>query len=50
MNVNATSERVLLGLALLGFTSVYREGFEIVIFLQNLRELFVIGDGEHVHR
>ena len=27
----------LLGLALLGFTSVYREGFEIVLFLQNLR-------------
>ena len=32
--------RVLLGLALLGFTSVYRECFEIVIFLQNLRELY----------
>ena len=32
--------RLLLGLALLGFTSVYREGFEIVIFLQNLRELY----------
>jgi len=30
----------LLGLALLGFTSVYREGFEIVIFLQGLRERF----------
>ena len=29
--------RVLLGLALLGFTCVYREGFEIVLFLQNLR-------------
>jgi high-affinity iron transporter len=29
--------RVLLGLALLGFTSVYREGFEVVLFLQNLR-------------
>ena len=27
----------LLGLALLGFTSVYREGFEVVLFLQNLR-------------
>jgi high-affinity iron transporter len=25
------------GLALLGFTAVYREGFEIVLFLQNLR-------------
>jgi high-affinity iron transporter len=32
--------RVLLGLALLGFTSVYRECFEVVIFLQNLRELY----------
>jgi high-affinity iron transporter len=32
--------RMLLGLALLGFTSVYRECFEIVIFLQNLRELY----------
>jgi high-affinity iron transporter len=32
--------RILLGLALLGFTSVYRECFEIVIFLQNLRELY----------
>jgi high-affinity iron transporter len=29
--------RVLLGLGLLGFTSVYREGFEVVVFLQNLR-------------
>jgi high-affinity iron transporter len=27
----------LLGLALLGFTAVYREGFEVVLFLQNLR-------------
>ncbi len=32
--------RILLGLALLGFTSVYRECFEVVIFLQNLRELY----------
>ena len=31
---------MLLGLGLLGFTSVYREGFEIVIFLQGLRERF----------
>jgi high-affinity iron transporter len=29
--------RALLGLAVLGFTAVYREGFEIVLFLQNLR-------------
>ncbi len=32
--------RMLLGLAILGFTSVYRECFEIVIFLHNLRELY----------
>jgi high-affinity iron transporter len=32
--------RMLLGLGILGFTSVYRECFEIVIFLQNLRELY----------
>jgi len=32
--------RLLLGLALLGFTSVYRECFEVVIFLQLLRELY----------
>ncbi len=30
----------ILGFGLLGFTSVYREGFEIVIFLQALRERF----------
>jgi high-affinity iron transporter len=29
--------RALFGLAILGFTAVYREGFEIVLFLQNLR-------------
>ncbi|MHB1810329.1 MAG: FTR1 family iron permease [Solirubrobacteraceae bacterium] len=29
--------RTGLGLAALGFTSVYREGFEVVLFLQNLR-------------
>jgi high-affinity iron transporter len=27
----------MLGLILLGFTSVYREGFEVVLFLQNMR-------------
>jgi high-affinity iron transporter len=32
--------RMLLGLGLLGFTSIYREGFEVVIFLQNLRVTF----------
>ena len=35
-----TVRRTLLGFALLGFTSVYREGFEIVVFLQNLRVTF----------
>jgi high-affinity iron transporter len=29
------SRRVLLGLALLGFASVFREGFEVVLFLQS---------------
>ncbi|MBI5706430.1 MAG: FTR1 family protein [Armatimonadetes bacterium] len=33
----ATASRVYLGLALLGFTAIYREGFEIVLFLQDLR-------------
>lgn len=32
-----SARRTLFGLALLGFTSVYREGFEVVLFLQNLR-------------
>ncbi len=32
--------RALLGFALLGFTSIYREGFETVLFLQNLRVTF----------
>jgi high-affinity iron transporter len=35
-NMRAT----LLGFGLLGFTSIYREGFEIVIFLQSLRVTF----------
>jgi high-affinity iron transporter len=34
---SVSSQRTVLGLALLGFTSVYREGFEVVLFLQNLR-------------
>ena len=37
---DTNQRRMLLGLALLGFTSVYRECFEVVIFLQNLRELY----------
>ena len=32
-----SASRTWLGLAALGFTAVYREGFEIVLFLQNLR-------------
>lgn len=34
---SAGTRRTLQGLALLGFTSVYREGFEVVLFLQALR-------------
>jgi high-affinity iron transporter len=33
----AAASKVFLGLALLGFTAIYREGFEIVLFLQDLR-------------
>ncbi len=40
---NTNTRRVLLGFALLGFTSIYREGFEVVIFLQNLRVTFGSG-------
>ena len=39
-DADANLRRMLLGLGILGFTSVYRECFEIVIFLQNLRELY----------
>jgi high-affinity iron transporter len=39
-NPETNLRRMMLGLALLGFTSVYRECFEIVIFLQNLRQLY----------
>ena len=35
--VGALSGSVFLGMVLLGFTSVYREGFELVLFLQGLR-------------
>ena len=34
---DAGSMATTIGLALLGFTAVYREGFEVVLFLQNLR-------------
>ena len=36
-NPNATKTSVTVGLALLGFTAIYREGFEVVLFLQDLR-------------
>lgn len=32
-----TQQAIFRGLVLLGFTSIYREGFEIVLFLQSLR-------------
>jgi high-affinity iron transporter len=38
-----TMRATLLGFGLLGFTSIYREGFEVVIFLQNLRLHFGSG-------
>jgi high-affinity iron transporter len=37
MTGGAPSSRLLLGLVLLGFTAVYREGFEVVLFLQSYR-------------
>jgi high-affinity iron transporter len=39
-----TRQRVFMGLVVLGFTSVYREGFEVVLFLQDLRMRY----GSHV--
>ena len=39
-DTDTNMRRALFGFALLGFTSIYREGFEIVIFLQNLRVTF----------
>ncbi len=37
---DANLRATLLGFGLLGFTSIYREGFEVVIFLQSLRVTF----------
>ena len=37
VTADVTSKGVYGGLVLLGFTAVYREGFEVVLFLQNLR-------------
>ncbi|MBS0162576.1 MAG: FTR1 family protein [Nitrospira sp.] len=34
---DAPANKVFIGLALLGFTAMYREGFEVVLFLQDLR-------------
>ena len=34
---NDAASKTFMGLALLGFAAIYREGFEIVLFLQNLR-------------
>ena len=36
-NRPASAARLLFGLVMLGFTSFYREGFEVVVFLQNYR-------------
>ena len=36
-NRPASAPRLLFGLMMLGFTSFYREGFEVVLFLQNYR-------------
>jgi len=35
MDPEISKTRILLGLGLLGFTSLYREGFEVVLFLQS---------------
>ena len=35
-NPNRTQSAIFRGLMLIGFTSVYREGFEVVLFLQTL--------------
>lgn len=34
---STNGSKVVLGLAMLGFTAIYREGFEVVLFLQDLR-------------
>jgi len=42
-DAETNKRRILFGLGLLGFTSVYRECFEIVVFLQNLRQIYGAG-------
>ena len=42
-DAETNKRRMLFGLALLGFTTVYREAFEIVVFLQSLREIYGAG-------
>lgn len=37
VNEGSQTSKVFFGLALLGFSSVYREGFEVVLFLQTIR-------------
>ncbi|MGC9222013.1 MAG: FTR1 family iron permease [Solirubrobacteraceae bacterium] len=39
-NSDKSQRATLLGFIFLGFTSIYREGFEVVLFLQNLRVTF----------
>lgn len=36
-NAQENRSRTMLGLTMLGFSAMYREGFEVVLFLQNLR-------------
>jgi high-affinity iron transporter len=42
-DAETNKRRMLFGLAMLGFATVYREAFEIVIFLQSLREIYGSG-------
>ena len=45
--VSISKTRLLWGLVLLGFTSIYREGFEVVLFLQTYR--LQLGTGPVLH-